>query len=371
MSFNLTGGNPRAHRIRVYFEGNATILEGMPVCYNYDTTDNWSGGSMAATGEVTETGTTAEGSSNEGKYIRVELPADNNLVHFAGVVAKGSPGIGKAGPSPVDIYVPNGAIVPVLCDVDTTAGVTVLAIQVGEEELGRCGSGLVARNVAIAMETETTLDVTAATTLAVLDPNRFIYQDLDGTALSLGAGSDTVIGNHINLTYAGTGGGFEGLRVTATNTGAMAASGGSCAILAYLACTGGDTSAAATYTRTILSQLVLSGTINNGGAILCAGHFQTGGAPTLTAISHCAALYCEYGITTDGGGESEVIALVNGNATNLDQIMYINGANTATYLFTLDGEGGGLFSNSDGGVSTKKIKIKVNGTDYYLMVSDG
>ena len=365
---NLTAGNPRAHAIRVYYNDTDTIYEGMPVCYNYDTDTNWFGGSVS-NGEVTATNTTADGSQNERRYIEVESPSDNNLSSFAGVVKKGG-WCGKSGARVLDIYVPNGAIVPVRCDVDTTKGVTVLAITVDSQELGR-PVALTSRPVAIAAEDETGLGGTTDITLATLDPNRFAFQDLDGTALSLGAGTDTVIGNHINLTYAGTAGGFEALRVTATQTGAMAAGGGSCAVLAYLACTGGDTSAAATYTRTILSQLVLSGTINNGGAILTAGHFQTGGAPTLTAISHCAVLYCEYGITTDGGGESEVIALVNGNATNLDQIMYINGSNTATYLFSLDGEGGGLFSNSDGGVSTKKIKIKVNGTDYYLMVSDG
>ena len=359
--------NPVAVKKRVLYEDTSVIYEGMPVCYNYDSTTNVDGYD-ATDGAGT---TTDEGHQSEGKFTRVTDPENNAIMHFAGVVA-GSDlhGVTGNGHQWMDIYIPNGAVVPVRCDVDTTAGVTLLAITVDSQEFGR-PVALTSRVVALAMETEDALGAGADITLARLDTGLALFQDLDGTALSLGAGTDTVIGNHINLTYAGTQGGFEALRVTATQTGAMAAGGGSCAILAYLSCTGGDTSAAATYTRTILSQLVLSGTINNGGAILTAGHFQTGGAPTLTAISHCAVLYCEYGITTDGGGESEVIALVNGNATNLDQIMYINGANTATYLFSLDGEGGGLFSNSDGGVSTKKIKIKVNGTDYYLMVSDG
>ncbi len=134
MSFNLTAGNPRAHRVRVYFEnsGSATIYEGMPLCYNYDTTDNWFGGSVSL-GVVSATGTTAEGSQNEGKYIRVELPADNNLMSFAGVVASGG-WVGKADARVLDIYVPNGAIVPVRCDVDTTVGTTILAITVSSQE---------------------------------------------------------------------------------------------------------------------------------------------------------------------------------------------------------------------------------------------
>lgn len=108
---NLTAGNPGAHAIRVYYEGSDTIYEGMALCYNQDTTSNWFGGSVS-NGEVTASGTTAEGSQNEGKYIRVEKPATANLPFFAGVVKKGG-WIGKSGPRVVDIYVPNGAIVPV------------------------------------------------------------------------------------------------------------------------------------------------------------------------------------------------------------------------------------------------------------------
>jgi hypothetical protein len=58
MSFNLTAGNPRAHRIRVYYEGSNTITEGMSLCYNHDTTTNWFGGSQTA-GTITASTTTA------------------------------------------------------------------------------------------------------------------------------------------------------------------------------------------------------------------------------------------------------------------------------------------------------------------------
>jgi len=71
---NLTAGNPRAHRVRVYYEGDEdTIYEGAPLCYNFNTTENWFGGSVSD-GVITASGTTAEGSQNEGKYIRVTNP---------------------------------------------------------------------------------------------------------------------------------------------------------------------------------------------------------------------------------------------------------------------------------------------------------
>lgn len=187
---NLTAGNPLAHRVRVYYEGDEIIYQGIPLCYNFNTTDNWFGGSVSNTGVISATGTTPEGSQNEGKYIRVtnpivisttgdtpandskiitgltgefddieigmfvnitgsdvtpgtykvtavdtvtyELTLDmpvatgatanvtvelNNFVFCAGFVAKGG-WCGRTGPRVLDIYVLNGAIVPVRTYVD-------------------------------------------------------------------------------------------------------------------------------------------------------------------------------------------------------------------------------------------------------------
>ncbi len=201
MSFNLTGGNPRAHRIRVYLFGTTVVQEGMPVCYDNSTT-NWHGGSMTL-GEITESTTTAEGSQNEGKYIRVEIPNADNVGMFAGVVAKGSPGLGKAGPSAIDIYVPNGAVVPVLTDLNCLADRTILAIQTGEEELG---VPLETDSRAVAIARETYDRGTAGLILAELCPERFVFQDMGGTALSVDDASTTTgtMVNHINLNFLGT-----------------------------------------------------------------------------------------------------------------------------------------------------------------------
>lgn len=111
---NLTASNPLAHRVRVYYEGSDTIYRGMLLCYNHDTTTNWFGGSVS-NGEVTASTTTSEGSQNEGKYIRVEKPSTSNRRFPAGVVADGG-WVGKDGPRVIDVYVPNGAIVPVYTD---------------------------------------------------------------------------------------------------------------------------------------------------------------------------------------------------------------------------------------------------------------
>jgi len=107
---------PTAEVKRVYYEGTSTIYEGMPVAYNYDTTDNWLGwGEATLAASPTEQGTTADGEQNEGKYIRVEDVTADNHIFLAGFVA-GSANHGKTGPRILDIYVPNGAIIPVWTD---------------------------------------------------------------------------------------------------------------------------------------------------------------------------------------------------------------------------------------------------------------
>ena len=109
--------DPKAKRVTVYYEGTNTVYEGMLLHYNHDTATNWCGVNRA---DGSESSTTTEGSQNEGKWIRVEEPSNANRRLPAGVVAKGSAGIDIVGPSLVDIYVLNGAIVPVYTDKSVT-----------------------------------------------------------------------------------------------------------------------------------------------------------------------------------------------------------------------------------------------------------
>lgn len=138
--------SPKAKRLAVYYEGSNTIYEGMLVHYNHDTTTNWSNiDKSAAEGAATFDTSTPEGSQNEGKWIRVEEPSDANRRFCAGVVAKGSDGIGQSGPSVIDIYCPNGAIVPVYTDRSVSINDpaymevgqnTVVNVDLGGEQIG-------------------------------------------------------------------------------------------------------------------------------------------------------------------------------------------------------------------------------------------
>jgi len=120
-----------AQRKRVYYTETSTIYEGMPVCYEFDATTNILGYDKGAGGNVDSQSTpttTAEGNQNEGKFLRVEDPDDDNVHAFAGVVA-GTSEAGKIGPRWLDIYVANGAIVPVRTDQNCTVGRTILAVH--------------------------------------------------------------------------------------------------------------------------------------------------------------------------------------------------------------------------------------------------
>lgn len=113
MAFSQMGTNSVARKQRVKYEGTGTIYEGMPVAYNYDTTTNVLGYCKGATAAIGTT--TDEGYQNEGKFLLVEDVTAANAFAFAGVVAT-SEHAGKTGPRWLDIYIPNGAIVPVRTD---------------------------------------------------------------------------------------------------------------------------------------------------------------------------------------------------------------------------------------------------------------
>ncbi len=222
MADNLTAGNPRAHAVRVYYFGGSTIYEGMPVCYDNSTT-NWFGGSVSDEGVITESLTTAEGSQNEGKYIRVENPNADNCSLFAGVVKRGG-WVGKTGPVALDIYIPNGAVVPVRTDLNCLIDQTILAINTGEQELG---NPLRADSRSVAIARETINRDTAGLVLAELAPDRFIHQEVGGTALSIDDADTTadIVVNRIKVKTLQTGGQFTALHINAES-----AAGGGCTV---------------------------------------------------------------------------------------------------------------------------------------------
>jgi len=378
---NLTQGytDEQATRKRVYYEGTNTVYEGMPVFYNYDTTDNWLNYSTSEGGDwecQSAPGTTAEGYQNEGKFIRVEDPSAGNLQYFAGVVAHGK-GVGEDGPCEVDVFVSNGAIVPVYTDVNCTVGRTVLFAKASTQEL--TGDG---RPVAIAMET-VDRSSTSGLVLAKLCPDEFLFQTGANAALLLDdeSATDTIIMNQIVLSESQTAGSFVPLYIHHTSDGNASAALHEYNILSYLDLSG--TYDQAGYNRNILSQLNLSGTLNSGGAHFYSMYAQLTGTPTATEVGHIAAvgIDCNLGVNPTTGNYTGILIANNGaNQTEVDSAITIYGNYGINYLFDWE-SCDGLTANfiSDGGTGASKVidtgsgdwyKVKVNygGTDAYLII---
>ncbi|TES90645.1 MAG: hypothetical protein E3J87_09595 [Candidatus Cloacimonadota bacterium] len=360
MADNLTAGNPRAHAVRVYYFGTSTIYEGMPVCYDNSTT-NWFGGSVANTGEITVSTTTAEGSQNEGKYIRVENPNADNVSMFAGVVKRGG-WVGTTGPSVLDIYIPNGAVVPVRTDSNCLIDQTILAVTTGSQELG---VPLVADSRSVAIARETIDRGTAGLVLAELNTSRFVYQDMGGTALSVDDADTTTatMVNHINVKFLGTASTNLGLYCNGTIAGAGACLSGMwyfethitatpanvCHALGAALCLNGDDAKLASSSGEISAAFRASvWTLGTTAADLSDGD--------VTAIL-CTS-YIDDGVTTPGS--------IYG--------LYFHSSDATYHVFThlfgvrhaLDV---GFIAKSSAAVS-HVIPISVAGTNYWLMVSN-
>ena len=147
----------------------------------------------------------------------------DNISTPAGVVAKGG-WCGKAGPRVIDIYVPNGAVVPVRTDQNCVLGRTILAINSNEQHL-TAPLASYARPVAIAWETADR-GTTAGLVLAKLDLNIFLYQKGDNAAL-LVDDKDTgdVIANRIDVEFSQATGNCMALSIKGTSSAGAASNG--------------------------------------------------------------------------------------------------------------------------------------------------
>jgi len=172
-------------KFRALYEGSDELYAGSVLCFNYDTTDNYLGVNKATGLEGT---TTADGYQNEGKFMRLEKPATDNLKFIAGLTAKDGRS-GTEGPMHVDLYDLNDSgVVAVRSASDVTAGDAMFASAgaytvdtVGEVFLG------------YAMET---VDRASTNGLVLMYANRSV------AASNLTAGADSpspLIWNEIDL----------------------------------------------------------------------------------------------------------------------------------------------------------------------------
>ena len=358
----------------VYYEGTSTIYEGMPVCYNWDTTTNWMGGTASS-----ETSTTAEGSQNEGKFIRVEDVSATNANAFAGVVRNASY-CGTAGPKAVDIYIPNGAIVPVRTNLNCTVGVTPLAINSAEQ----CLTSPHAAGVIVGVAWETVdRSTTDGIVLAKLDRNMTLQMRMGSSAWSVDDddATSTMILNNMYLTEAQTAGSFVPMYIHHTSTGNASSTLNEYNILSYLNLSG--TYDQAGYNRNVLAQMNLSGTLSSGGAHFYPIMAQLSGTPTATTVGHIAGLSVDLslGVNPTTGNYTGILIANNGaSQTQVDSAITIYGNYGINHLFdfeSCDGLTANFISNlgtgankviTTGSGSTYKVKVNYGGTDAYLIL---
>lgn len=347
---------------------STVIKVGQPVCYNSDLAANVKEETTArASGDLGGGGVTtfAEGAQTyNARFLIVEEPLTANLEEFAGVVKSLGPEGGKDGDT-IEIYLPNGAVVPCYCEIDADVNVSVFGIADGEADFVEPGTP-----VGLAVET---IDRSSVDGLcwARIDPKIFNTQrSLTNNGLT------GCVMNTIQNTYANTSGTACGLLVQTVASGVLAAAHNEWSILSYLGVTGGIT--AAGYSRAVLAQLVLGGTINSGGAVACALHAQIGGTVTNTEMQRAAAGIFEYALSENPNtGDADVIFLYANGAEDVDSYVHMWGdGEKANVIWKFSGCGGlstsvlikkmgtgGMWTNTG---TWMQIPIDINGTTYYI-----
>ncbi|KKK64674.1 hypothetical protein LCGC14_2981820, partial [marine sediment metagenome] len=314
------GTSSDARKKRVYYTESSTIYEGMPVCYEFDATANVLDYDKGAGGDrtcQTTPGTTAEGNQNEGKFMRVEDPDANNIQYFAGVVA-GSSYAGLVGPRWLDIYIPNGAIVPVRTDLNCLIGQTILAVTTASQELG---VPLATDSRAVAVAEETVDRGTAGLVLARLTLDQFMYQDHGGTALSVDDADTTTstLVNFANIKFLGSSSYQRVLSMVGNIAGGGAALFGMFKFRTYVSSTPGS----------LVQVLCANLHIQSGGTLIFgSGEYNSAvyatietesATPDLTNVNICAYQAALY-LTESGGAPANVhvLGIPNGTPTNFD-----------------------------------------------------
>jgi len=353
-----------AQRKRVWYtETTSTIYEGMPVCYEFDATENVLGWDK---GNEQVGNTTAEGNQNEGKYLRVEDPDADNIHAFAGVVA-GTSEAGKLGGRWIDIFVANGAVVPVRTDQNCTVGKTILAVHTGEQHL-TAPFEVAGRAIAVAWETKDCATTTGIV-LAKLAPDMFIYQKGDGVRLEV---DDEDAGNMmINQIIVGTSqasGLFSALQIKAYVTAGGPESWDYGLALNVCADIAGGT---------ITEGFNASGHWLNMGAGTCnGGHYSAlragiyeGGDCTMTSLSTLAALSLAVNVATDPGSGFCQIYCRNDGAQDIDA--FIIAENAGAMLATACGaDEAAHVIGFDGDATTLKFPVIIDGTTYYILAGE-
>jgi len=368
--------DPAAETVAVYWRPAtaATVIKvGQPVCYNSDLAADYK---ERATTPISGGTAYAEGAQNyNARLFVVEEPLTANLHSFAGIVAALGPKAGADGDL-IKIYVPNGAVLPCWIDQSVAINSTILGIANADADLTAPG-----RPIGIAKET---IDrgTDEGFCWVKVDPDMFAYQS--GTASTSLTGA---VINTLQHTFINTSGSACNLLVHSTNSGIMA-SGNAYGILNYL-----NVNAVMTgncYIRGILSQVNITAAVN-GPCHISAVHAQLTGTEAPENLESMCALHAEVKAYkpntagTDLADDYSIVKLSNNAPAECgpDEVFFVYGGAGVANLFEFHTclNGGGatdhfIYNGGDGGaekgIATTsgwlKIKVDVDGTDYWMIL---
>jgi len=349
------------------------IKVGQPVCYHSDSVLDHKDRDADPTHLGLTEDTYAEGAQDfTARLFCVEEPLAANLMSFAGIVKCLGPKAGADGDM-IEIFVPNGAVVPCYIDASVTLDATVLGIRDGEADLSYPG-----RPIGLAKET---IDRgTPGLCWVKVDPNMFTYQS--GNA---NTGLTGCVMNTMQSTYVNTSGTVCNLLVHTTVSGVMTG-GSTWGILNYMTITGASTGNM--YHRGILSQVNIAAAID-GPAHISALYAQLTGSVEPANVEAMSAITAEVTVGKCSGAtlgnvftiikmanqsEAEMgpqSAMMIYGGYGIEDLFYfqtcLNGGGADEHFIYPLGTGASKTIDSGAG-ATLKIKCRVDDTDYYLLL---
>lgn len=347
--------DPIAETKAVYFRPDSStdvVRVGDLVCYNWDLETDYK-----ERDETPISGGTAyaEGAQNyNGRLFVVEKPATANLPHFAGVVSRLGALAGADGDL-IEIFIPNGATVPVMIDMDTETGRTIVGVRDGAYEGSYPG-----RPIGIAME-EVIANAADALCWVKLDPSKFMW-GYDGSSVQTSLLIDDECGsaftlNQMKVESAHTAGRLKVFSARAFLTGA-----GSSRVADFeLVLTGTEATVSQVLNLTLWIEpsATWQATYADGAAAMriCIGSSAT--HPDMTGLGLSGISFQNYLVET--GGEPEFLYpfwFHCGSGCKWDGLFYCDAA--------------GLGIVSCGGDHTiltddKLVPIKIGGVTHYLL----
>ena len=287
----------------------------------------------------------------------------DNISAFAGVVARGG-WVGKAGPRVIDIYVPNGAVVPVRNDQNCVLGKTILAVHTNEQFLTAPAQNY-ALPVAIAWETVDTATTTGLV-LAKLDSRIFVNQVGDDGALEVDdqdSGAATV--NKIIVKFLQVNGNCSALWVEAQAGDGSSPESYDYGLAAYFQSTYKSGSTIRSCTTVGVWMNIDSGSDVGTGAgtghisVIQAGIYQSGDDPfTAQGQVNLSVLQLQLQIEDNPG--SNCLTYIR---------MRNDGAHALDGIFSFPDADGALMTSASNINNTHKIPFLIAGAVYYFLVS--